>query len=313
MRHMKASLVTPALICSLVPTVMAHETERSGPTDLTELAKAWTFAPGIVIPLALAAIVYVMGMVRLRNASPASIRKKDSLYFGCGWVALVVALVSPIHAWGSMLFSVHMTQHELLMLVAAPLLVLGRPLTTFLWALPKHTRKTLGAWSKRRGWESIWSIVSHPAGAWLIHAVVLWAWHAPTLFNATVTNDFVHSLQHTSFLFSALLFWWAVIHGRRRALGFGFAVLYMFTTALQSGLLGALLTFAKSVWYPVYDQSRTMVWGLTPIEDQQLGGLVMWIPAALVYIFAGLAFFAGWLRESERRQIDIQFKHLTTN
>jgi len=134
----------------------------------------------------------------------------------------------------------------------------------------------------------------------MIHAVVLWAWHAPALFQATLDNESVHALQHASFLFSALLFWWAVIHGRQRALGFGFAVLYMFTTALHSGLLGALLTFANSVWYPGYVE-RTAAWGLTPLEDQQIGGLIMWIPAGLVYIAAGLALFAGWLRESEAR------------
>ncbi|PYK35494.1 MAG: cytochrome c oxidase assembly protein, partial [Verrucomicrobia bacterium] len=126
------------------------------------------------------------------------------------------------------------------------------------------------------------------------------AWHAPALFEATLENESIHALQHASFLFSALLFWWAVIHGRKRALGFGLAVLYMFTTALHSGLLGALLTFANSVWYPGYAE-RTAAWGLTPLEDQQIGGLIMWIPAGLVYIAAGLALFAGWLRESEMR------------
>jgi cytochrome c oxidase assembly factor CtaG len=130
--------------------------------------------------------------------------------------------------------------------------------------------------------------------------VVLWSWHAPALFQATLASEFVHALQHASFLFSALLFWWAVIHGRQRALGFGLAVLYMFTTALHSGLLGALLTFAKSVWYPVYSD-QTRAWGLTPLEDQQIGGLIMWVPAGLVYITAALALFAGWLRESEAR------------
>ena len=77
-------------------------------------------------------------------------------------------------------------------------------------------------------------------------------------------------------------------------------MLYMFTTALHSGLLGALLTFAGTVWYPIYDQT-TASWGLTPLQDQQLGGLIMWIPAGLVYVIAGLALFAGWLRESENR------------
>ena len=102
--------------------------------------------------------------------------------------------------------------------------------------------------------------------------MALWAWHIPFLFQATLESTWVHAFQHASFLGSALLFWWAVLHGRSRPMGFGAAVLYMFTTALHSGLLGALLTFARSAWYPVYS-GTTQPWGLSPLEDQQLGGL----------------------------------------
>jgi cytochrome c oxidase assembly factor CtaG len=136
----------------------------------------------------------------------------------------------------------------------------------------------------------------------MIHAAVLWGWHAPALFQATLHNEWVHAAQHISFLGSALLFWWALIHGRRGAGEYGLAVLYLFTTAIHSGLLGALLTFARSVWYPDYI-GRTESWGLTPLEDQQLGGLIMWVPACLVYIAAGLVLFAKWLQESERRAL----------
>jgi cytochrome c oxidase assembly factor CtaG len=134
----------------------------------------------------------------------------------------------------------------------------------------------------------------------MIHAVALWTWHIPVLMEAVLHNEFVHAMQHTSFLLSALLFWWALIHGRQSALNYGAAVLYMFTTALHSGLLGALITFANRVWYPAYID-RTAAWGLTALEDQQIGGLIMWVPAGLVYIVAGLALFAGWLSESDKR------------
>jgi putative membrane protein len=280
--------------------VYAHELEITGPQNTSELLRAWTLEPGIVVPIVVSGVLYSLGVFRLRRVSPKSFRKSDATYFALGWSALVLALVSPVHAWGGVLFSAHMTQHELLMLVAAPLLVLGRPIVPFLWALPKSWAVTLARWSKRGAWEQIWRRVSNPVVAWLIHAIVLWIWHAPMLFEATLENESIHALQHASFLFSALLFWWAVIHGPQRALGFGLAVLYMFTTALHSGLLGALLTFANSVWYPAYAE-RTAAWGLTPLEDQQIGGLIMWIPAGLVYVAAGLALFAGWLRESGMR------------
>jgi cytochrome c oxidase assembly factor CtaG len=276
---------------------LAHET---GPHDFNELRTSWAFEPGVVIPLLLAGWLYLRGFRRLRRASPNALGGIELSCYIAGWLTLVVALVSPLHPWGSVLFSAHMTQHELLMLVAAPLLVLGRPMIPFLWALPRSAAREVSGWATA-GWRRVlWAFITAPFVAWLIHAVVLWTWHLPVLFQATLENEFVHALQHASFLFSALLFWWAVLHGRQRALGFGAAVLYMFTTALHSGLLGALLTFAGGVWYPIYS-GTTAPWGLTPLEDQQLGGLIMWIPAGVVYIIAGLALFAGWLRESEVR------------
>jgi putative membrane protein len=281
-------------------SAFAHELEITGPQNPHELIRAWSFEPGVVIPILLSAILYAIGFLRLRQTAPANSRNADAWYFAAGWLALVLALISPIHAWGGVLFSAHMTQHEILMLIAAPLLVLGRPIVPFLWAFPRPVAKTLAGLSRAPAWQSIWRAISNPFVAWIIHAVVLWSWHAPLLFQATLENESVHALQHASFLFSALLFWWAVIHGRQRALGFGLAVIYMFTTALHSGLLGALLTFARSVWYPAYTD-RTASWGLTALEDQQIGGLIMWIPAGLVYIVAALALFAGWLRESENR------------
>ena len=188
------------------------------------------------------------------------------------------------------------------MLVAAPLLVLSRPLVPFLWALPARWRSRVGGIGKRKSVQRVWRALTNPLAAWAIHAVALWVWHNPALFQATLRSDFIHTLQHLSFLGSALLFWWALIHGRRGLMGYGAAVLYLFTTSLHSGVLGALITFARSAWYPAYANS-TMSWGLTPLEDQQLGGLIMWIPAGLVYVIAALALMVGWMRESERRVV----------
>jgi putative membrane protein len=109
----------------------------------------------------------------------------------------------------------------------------------------------------------------------------------------------VHTFQHVCFLGSALLFWWALIHGPQGLKGYGVAVLYLFTTSVHSGILGAIITFTGTVLYPAYSKT-TATWGLTALEDQQLGGLIMWVPAGLVYIIAGLALCAGWMRESER-------------
>jgi putative membrane protein len=293
------------LLCLLQQSAYAHViTVSQGPRNLPELARAWTFDPGVVVALAISLALYLRGAARLWKACPVGrgLRMIEFWSFLAGWLTLVVALVSPLHAWGNALFSAHMVQHELLMLVAAPLLILGKPLAICLSALPRGWAAGLARMS-RTGWcRTLLHLGSNAAIAWLIHAIVLWAWHLPAFFQATLTSNFVHALQHISFLGSALLFWWAVIYGRDRAAGYGIAVLYLFTTAMHTGLLGALLSLAGSPWYPIY-AGTTEAWGLTLLEDQQLGGLIMWIPAGIVYIVAGLVLFAAWLRESEKRAV----------
>jgi putative membrane protein len=274
------------------------------PHNWHDLARAWSFDPLVVISLVVTAGLFAVGLKRLWRESQRKRfgRMFEPICFACGWLALFVALVSPLHAWGRVLFSAHMSQHEVLMLVAAPLLVLGRPLVVFLWAFPVNWSRRLGNIGKV-GWvQRIWRFLTIPFVAWVVHAVALWIWHVPVLFDAVLQKEWVHTLQHLSFLLSALLFWCALIHGPQGALGYGAAVLYLFTTSVHSGALGALIALAGTVWYPSYIP-LTSSWGLTPLEDQQLGGLIMWIPAGLVYIIAGLALFAGWLREAELRAV----------
>ena len=217
--------------------------------------------------------------------------------FLAGWLSLALALISPLHSLGGVLFSAHMAQHEILMLTAAPLLVLSRPLVPILWGLPLQSRRALGHWSRGDAVQHTWRFITRPITAWWVHAGALWIWHAPQLFQATLESEWIHSAQHLSFFGSALLFWWSLFYARERD-SYGASVLYVFTTAIHTSILGALLTFARTVWYPSY-LLTTKAWGLTPLEDQQLGGLIMWIPAGLVYLAAALVLFAMWLRESD--------------
>jgi putative membrane protein len=272
-----------------------------------DLWHTWSFEPLVVISLILTAGLFGWGVRKLwrHSGTGKGIRRWEALAFAGGWFALFVALVSPVHAWGRVLFSAHMTQHEILMLVAAPLLVLGRPLIAFMWSLPLAWSRRIGALGKIGWLQNFWGVLTIPVVAWLIHAVALWSWHVPVLFEAVLHNEWVHTAQHLSFLLSALLFWWALIHGRQGWMGYGAAAFYVFTTSLHSGLLGALLTFSRTVWYPSY-VGLTASWGLSPLEDQQLGGLIMWIPAGVLYAFAGLVLVAGWLREAEARSLKKQ-------
>jgi len=296
--RLQALLVCIAAMMLMALSASAHGDEPPDPSDLWT---DWAFEPLVVLSLAITGWIYLRGLRRLwRNAGVGvGIRKWEAAAGACGWLGLVVALVSPLHPLGRVLFSAHMTQHELLMLAAAPLLVLGRPAIVSTWGLPFEWRKRVGELTRAAGWRALWRAATNPLAAWAIHAVALWIWHVPSLFQATLNNEVLHAVQHLSFLLSAVLFWWALIHGRG-LMGYGAGVLYVFTTSIHSGVLGALLTFSRSLWYPAYGD-KANAWGLTNFEDQQLGGLIMWIPAGLVYVVAGLALFVGWLRESERR------------
>jgi putative membrane protein len=219
--------------------------------------------------------------------------------FALGWLSLLFALDSPIHELGEQLFWVHMTQHEILMLVSAPSLVLGRPLVPFLWALPKPWREKIAGSFNSKPIAAIWGSLSAPLNAWLLSAAALWLWHVPWLFDKTLHSDWVHAAQHSTFLFSALLFWWPLTN-RSRSLGYGGGVLYVFTTILHTSILGALLTFAQHPWYPSYELTASL-WHFSALEDQQLGGLIMWIPAGTLLLIVGLRLFSKWLNESQQR------------
>jgi cytochrome c oxidase assembly factor CtaG len=256
---------------------------------------SWRWNPGIVIPLVVFALLYTAGTIRQCNTN--WLRHS---FFLSGWISLVFALDSPIHPLGEQLFSAHMLQHEILILVSAPLIAASHPGATCLWALlPKH-RATLGGLVHRIESSRPVQFLIAPLTAWIVEAVVLWGWHIPVLYQATLTSDVVHAAQHLSFFLSALLFWSALYGVGRSAMNYGAATLYVFGTAAHCSALGALLTFSTVIWYPAY-LATTARWGLTPLQDQQLGGLLMWVPSGVVFIVIALVLFARWLHESERR------------
>jgi putative membrane protein len=261
----------------------------------------WTFDPLTVLSLAVAGGLYALGAARLRRHSDGrGWRAWQLLAFAAGWIVLAAALLSPIAALSESLLSVHMTQHELLMVVAAPLLVLARPLGVFVWALPRNWRVAVGRWTKRPVVAGAWRLLTGAATVWILHGAALWIWHAPALYEAAVRSDRIHALMHVCFFFTAALFWWALIHGRYGRLGYGVGVLYVFLTGLHATALGALMTVSPRPWYALY-RARGAAAGVDPLEDQQLAGLLMWVPFGIVFVVVGLALFAAWLGEAERR------------
>ncbi|HWQ36671.1 MAG TPA: cytochrome c oxidase assembly protein [Blastocatellia bacterium] len=298
MKLRRSAAISLLILAAMTTAVSAHEGEPPAPHDLWT---AWSFEPLVIVSLLVSAWLYVSGVRRVwQQAQPGrGVRWWEAAAFAGGWLALFVALVSPVDALGSALFSAHMLQHEILMVVAAPLLVLSRPLTAWLWALPLEWRRRAGRLGSHAQVQQVWRGMTNLLAAWLIHAVVLWGWHLPLLFQATLESEAVHAAQHLSFFVSALLFYQALLVRRNGQMNAGAGVLYVFTTAVHTSVLGALLTFSNALWYPAYRET-TAAWGLSPLEDQQLGGLIMWVPAGVVYIIGGLALFGLWLRESER-------------
>ncbi|MBC8099083.1 MAG: cytochrome c oxidase assembly protein, partial [Armatimonadetes bacterium] len=216
--------------------------------------------------------------------------------FAAGMVTLFIALISPLDALSATLFAGHMVQHLLLVLIAAPLLAFSRPMAALLRGLPWGWRKAVGRVAHapvvRGGWETL----IHPVTATLLHIAVMWVWHIPGFYRAALTYPALHALQHASFFGTALLFWWMIL----RTQNYGGRVLSVFGVMMTTGLLGALMTFATTPWYEAHT-AFVSAWGLTVLEDQQLAGLFMWIPAGFAYIATAAWLLGAWLNAVEQQ------------
>ena len=259
----------------------------------------WTLV--LALLLAVSAGLYGVGVRRLwrRVGARRGVRSGDAARFALGWTVLAGALLSPVDTLADRSFALHMVQHELLMLVAAPLLVLARPLEAWTWGLRPAVRRGVARLSRGRFARLGWGTLTRQPAAWCAHAAALWIWHVPALFVAAVAHPALHVLQHACFLGTALLFWWSVLRARAGTRGGG-AMASLLTTMLHTSALGALITLAAHPAYVAASQSTPM--GLTALEDQQLGGLVMWVPGSLAYLVAALVVAAGWLAPPRLRQ-----------
>lgn len=266
------------------------------PIAPSELWLAWNRDPIVWCILVAAALIY-------RELSSQAVAPWQRHAFAGGMVVAAVALVSPLDALASSLASAHMVQHLLLTLLAAPLLVLGAPASMLVLGLPdrwrRHVRRGRRLTAVRR--FSRW--LGRPIVAGALFVVVLWAWHARALYEAALQHHLLHGLEHATFLVTALLSWAAVFAAaqRRRRDGIGLSVLVLFGLSIQCAVLGALMTFAPSPWYLSY-LATTEAWGLSPLADQQLAGVIMWVPAGGVYLVAALVLVRAWLNAPPRHR-----------
>jgi cytochrome c oxidase assembly factor CtaG len=280
---------------------------------------SWDLRLEVILALALAGTLYVRGWLRLRSlrsaprraAGSAAAAVRGRLATGgrlaaylSGLVILGLALMSPIDVLGGQLFFMHMIQHTLMIMVAAPLLWLASPLPFAMWGLPVRARRQVASWLKpgstfRRRLRTL----TPPGISWMVFVVVLVGWHDPGAYQAALRDELVHDLEHLSFFVTAMLFWWHVIYAPphiHKRLPRGARIAYVLAAVPANMAVGATIAFSGQPIYPYY-AGVPRLWGLTVLQDQMLSGIIMWIPGSMMYIIAALILISRWLGEEEQK------------
>ena len=261
----------------------------------------WTFDPWVTVPLGLLLVLFLVGRERLARRSAKS--RPTSWLFLCGWMVLTLSLISPLHEGGERSFTLHMLEHELIMLIATFLFAASRAGGILAWGLPESGRRWLGG-SWKFPLSSAWRSLTEPVTATLIQSVVMWVWHAPALFDRALDSRGWHIAQHLSFIVASLLFWSAMLKPRRG--GYLLSAGCLFVTSLVEGALGALMALSQSPWYAAYAAMGISGIGLDPTTDQQLAGLVMWIPGGAVHGAAAVWLLYRWLSKEGGRAVHVR-------
>jgi putative membrane protein len=299
----RPAALAAALLLNFPPVVWAD----GGRAEPGTWWRAWNWDPLILLSLSLLAGLYGRGLVRLWKKAGVGhkVSRWRAASYLCALVVIFIALLSPLDVLSEELSSLHMLQHMLLTTLAAPLFVLGSPAFVLAWGLPE--------W--RQGWgRSFFTLAFRlpqepllwqPLFVWALFAGTLWAWHHPALYQAALRDPLVHDAQHLSFFLVACLFWRTCLDplGGRRLCP-AVALPYLFATSLHASALGVFLALSPRAWYDGY-ATRTSAWGFTPLQDQQLAGLIMWMPACLIYPAAAALLFGFWLAAlSGKRQVE---------
>lgn len=296
-------VLAPTLVLALLAapgSALAHGSVAPAPT-LPGVLLEWSFDPLALLGIVLAAAVYLWAVRRVNAAHPANRQPAyRSWLFGGGLAAIGVALLSPIEAYEGALFTVHMVQHMLLELVAAPLLLAGAPITLALRAASPSVRKRLLSVLLSR----VVHVISFPVLAWVLFAAVNWGWHFSVLYDDALDNQALHYLQHASFLGAALLFWWPVVGADPSPwrLPHPVRLLYLFLAMPQNSFLGVALMSASTVLYPHY-VTNVREWGLSPLDDQALGGVIMWVVGDVAFLAGMMIVVLLWMRHEDRRTV----------
>ncbi len=279
--------------------VSAHGETPAGPPTLANLLLDWTFEPLPTLGLAVAIGWWWWAVRRVGREHPANpVPRRRSVAFGLGMAAIAVALISGIDRYDTVLFSVHMVQHVLLALVAAPLLALSAPVTLILRLASPGTRRR---WILPVLHSRMVRVLSFPVVAWVAFAGVMWVSHFSPLFDAALEDPLIHDLEHVLFLGSAMLYWWPAValDPAPWRMSHPVRAMYHFLQMPQNTFLAVVILSATSVLYPHYETLQR-AWGPTPLEDQQMAAGIMWLAGDAVFLAAILAVLAGWMRREDR-------------
>ena len=291
-------LLATGLGLALPARSFAHGSSPPAPT-FPQLLFEWRLEPVVLLSLAIAATAWVILLRHVAAKHPGHPHPTwRSAAFLAGLGILALALTSPIEAYEGALFSVHMLQHMLLELIAAPLLLLGAPATLALRAASPPTRGLLLAVLHSR----VVTVLSFPLLAWVLFAAVNWGWHFSTLYDQALETPWLHDVQHLTFLGAALLFWWPVVGAdpARWRLPHPVRLFYLFLAMPQNSFLGIALMSAPAALYPHY-LTNLRAWGPTPAVDQSVGGMLMWVGGDVVFLLAMGFVVAAWVRTEDRR------------
>ncbi len=265
--------------------------------------RLWSWDPLTVLALLVPVALYTVGLFRSRGRRGHFLPWWRPTLFYAGWTTLAFSLVSPLDTFADDLFFVHMTQHMLLTMLGAPLVLLGAPFVPTMRGFPPWLRRRIVIPVARhpRVRQAL-RFITRPLVALALYVAALWAWHLPLLYELALTSAPVHILEHATFVATALAFWWVVIDPvpLKPRIGYAVRLPYLIAATLQGIALGAYITFSPSVLFPFY-QGAERPWGMTILEDQELAGLVMWVPGSMMYLLALFIVFGVMLAKEEER------------
>ena len=279
--------------------------------ELSALLRSWEWRFVVIASVGLSCSVYVNGFTRIRNLRSRGESRGvvglvpywRLLSYVFGLLCIVIALLSPVEVLSGQLFFMHMIQHMLLVMCAPPLLLLSNPFPVLLWGLPVKVRNLVAGLFVGKSWlRQLLKRYAGPGMSWIMFVIVYIGWHDPILYEAALRSRVVHDIEHMSFFLASMLFWWHVTCAAPRVhqnLVYGRRITYLLVTVPVNMITGVVITFSREPIYEYYVKIQRP-WSLTVMQDQMIGGIIMWIPGSMMLIVAIIVLVVRMMSSDER-------------